>query len=113
MKSIDESFELARHGSSAQVRTHLEWESLTPDEIDQVHELLGQIEEICHRARSRGSLLPDDARPVHLALQLCELGKAVMPSPQLVNESSRRSGVLGDLVDRIDHARDRHRVATA
>ena len=113
MKSLDESLDLVREGKSPQVWTRLEWEHLTQDEIDHVGELLGQIEEICHRARSRGGLLPDDVRPVHLALQLCELGNSVMPSPVLVPEVHRRSGALGELVDRIDHARDRQRVTTA
>lgn len=113
MQSVDESLELVRDGKSPQIRTRLEWESLTPDEIDQVCELLSQIEDICHRARSRGSVVPDDARPVHVALHLCELGNAVMPSPVLVPEISRRSGALGEIVDRIDHARDRLRSATA
>lgn len=111
MQSLDESLELIREGKSPQVRTQCEWEHLTADEIDQVNELLGQIAEICHRARARGSLLPDDARPVHVAVQMCELGNAVMPSPMLVPDANRRSGVLGELVDRIDHARDRQRSA--
>ncbi len=113
MKSVDDSLDLIREGKSPQVRTRLEWENLTQDEIDQVGELLGQIEEICHRARARGGVLPDDARPVHLALHMCELGSPVMPSPALLPEVHRRAGVLGELVDRIDHARDRQRVATA
>lgn len=113
MKSLDESLELMREGKSPQIRTRLDWEHLTPDEMGQVSELLAQIEEICHRARARGSLLPDDARPIHLAIQVCELASSVMPSPVLVQEVNRRAGALGELVDRIDHARDRRRVASA
>jgi hypothetical protein len=113
MRSVDESLELVRDGRSPHVRARLEWETLTPDEIEHISELFGQIEEICHRARSRGSLVPDDARPVHVALQLCELGTPVMPTPLLIPEVNRRSGALGDLVDRIDSARNRQRTATA
>lgn len=113
MRSVDESLELVRDSKSPQVRTRLEWETLTRDEIEHISELFGQIEDICHRARSRGSLVPDDARPVHVALQLCELGTPVMPTPQLVPEVNRRAGALGDLVDRIDSARNRPRTATA
>jgi DNA-binding transcriptional ArsR family regulator len=113
MRSVDESLELVRDSKSPQVRTRLEWEALTRDEIEHISELFGQIEEICHRARARGSVVPDDARPVHVALQLCELGSPVMPTPMLLPEVNRRAGALGDLVDRIDSARNRQRTATA
>lgn len=113
MASLDESLELVRGGRSPTFHARLEWESLTTDEIDQISELLGQIGEICHRARARGGLVPDDARPVHLAMHLCEIGHAVMPSPLVAPEVNRRSGALGELVNCIDHARDRQRTATA
>lgn len=113
LQSMDESLELMRAGRSPHVRSHLEWEHLTPEEIEQVGELLDQIGEICQRSRSRGGILPDGSRPFHLAIQVCELGGSVMPSPLLMPEVSRRPGALGEIVDRIDHARDRLRTATA
>lgn len=113
MGSFDESLETARAGSSPRLSTVLEWEHLTPDEVDEVRDLLAQVQAVCRRARLRGAIRPESARPVHVSVQMCELATAVMPSPAMVPEAHRRSNPIGELVTRMDHARDRRRPATA
>ena len=111
MRSMDDALEVLRAGRSAQVMARLDWEHLTQSEIDQVHGLFAQVEQICNGARARGTLIPEDSKPVHLGLHLYELAETVLPSPLVTTEPARRSAPLGDLVQRIDTARERQRTA--
>jgi len=111
MRSMDDALEVLRTGRSAQVTARLDWEHLTQDEIDRVHGLFAQVEQICHSARARGTLLPEQAKPVHVGLHLYELAEPVLPSPLVSTEPARRNAPLGDLVQRIDSARERQRTA--
>lgn len=113
MRSVDDTIGLYQEGKILHVRQRYEWEHLTPDEIDEISELFAQVEAVCHRARSRRNLLPDDARPVHLGLNLCELDSAVMPSPAIQAEASIRGMALAHLTRRIDQARDREGVPSS
>jgi DNA-binding transcriptional ArsR family regulator len=113
MQSLEDTVSLFREGKSPRVRQSYEWEQLTSEEIDEISRLFAQVEAICDRARARGNVLPDGARPVHLGLHLCELESVVMPSPLMRPEPHRRGASLGDLVNRIDHARSRQTATTA
>lgn len=113
MGSVDESLEAVRGGGSGSLNALLEWENLTEKEVDEVRDLLLQVQDVCRRARLRGTIRPEGARPVHVSLQMCELATEVMPSPAMVPEAHRRPSPLGELVNRMDHARDRPRAATA
>jgi len=113
MQSLNDTVSLFRAGNSPQVWQRYDWEQLTAEEIEEISQLFAQVEAICDRARARGNVLPDGARPVHLGLHLCELESTVMPSPLMRPEPHRRGVSLGDLVNRIDHARSRQTTTTA
>jgi DNA-binding transcriptional ArsR family regulator len=113
MRSLDDTIGLYQTGKIPHVQQRYEWELLTPDEIDEISELFAQVEAVCHRARSRRNLVPDDARPVHLGLNLCELDSAVMPSPAIQAEASICGAALAHLTRQIDHARDRERLPSS
>jgi DNA-binding transcriptional ArsR family regulator len=113
MGSLDESLESVCEGGSRPLSALLEWENLMPDEIDEVRDLLSQVEDVCRRARLRGTRKQQGTRPVHVSLQMCELAHPVMPSPAMTPESHRRASPLGELVTQMDHARDRRRSASA
>jgi DNA-binding transcriptional ArsR family regulator len=106
MRSLEDAMRRYQDGRVPQVRQRYEWEHLTPDEIDAISGLLAKVEAVCHRARSRGNLIPDTARPVHLGLSVLELPAAAMPSPLMQPEGTLHRAKLRDLSRRVDEARD-------
>lgn len=104
--SVDSSIELRREGQSVHLHSRLAWEYLTPAEIKQVSALLAQVEGVCAAARTRGTRVPEGARPVHIGTLVCELADPALPCPEVTHEACRRQGTVGDIARRIDQVRD-------
>lgn len=100
--SVDESLELLRDGRAMQVHSRLEWENLTPAEIKRINSLLSQVEDVCAAARTRGTRVPEDARPVHIGMIVCELASPALPCPEVSHDAARRHGPVGDSSRRTD-----------
>lgn len=104
--SVDASVELLGSGAAMRVHSRLEWEHLTPAEIERISVLLSQVEDVCAAARSRGMRVPEDAKPVHIGMLVCELPQPALPCPEVAHEAAHRHGSAHEAARRIEQTRN-------